>query len=227
MNILFLTDSLGYAREGIQAKNLWTYRTAELFKHSNDRVFFDLKPYRDTSTLIDELDNHIKSYHPDIIFLQVGIVDAYPRSLSKNEFAVISRVPLLNKIVHSLIKRFYYHIVKMRNMTYVGKNQFKNNLKSLTNKFSKTKFLVIPIAPPNEEYIKKNPLIDENVSQYNNIFSEVFGDNFLNDLYLGADLEKLFMDDNHHLSELGHEHIFNFLVSHLTINGYLNEDANF
>ena len=64
MNILFLTDSLGYPRvdgAGTKASNTWAYSTRDLLK-SNDydcSCYFDMKPMRTSSSLLDEIKNHI------------------------------------------------------------------------------------------------------------------------------------------------------------------------
>lgn len=212
IRVLFLTDSLGYPRVdgfGTAASEVWTYKLRDMLHAEGSEVsfFFDMKPFRDTRSLQRDLQMHCLSYTPDLIVLQVGIVDCYPRALKKTEFQIVSRIPILNRLVKRFVKRYYSTIVKMRNIAYVPLNEFKKNLFSLKSSFNDCEWIVLPIAPANKQYREKNPLISSRVESYNNVLKETFAEKFESDLYRDCDLENTFLSDNHHLSKYGHGHI--------------------
>ena len=212
MNILFLTDSLGYPRvdeSKASASDVWTYRIRDVFS-KNMRMFpavkfyFDMKTGRDTRSLLFDVDFHVKSYNPEIIILQVGIVDCYSRALNKIELQILTRIPIIRTLTKYIVKKFYSIIVKKRNIAYVKEDEFKRNLTRLLSSFEGVKWLVIPIAPANSSYIIKNPLIRQRIESYNLILEDVFGSAVLSSIYSSAELNKLYLKDNHHLSIYGH-----------------------
>lgn len=211
MNVLFITDSLGYPRvepSGASAADVWTYRVRDIFsKEDNQRFvfYFDMKTGRDSSSLTFDVEHHIKSYQPNVIVLQIGIVDCYPRALTKLEHQVLPRIPILNKLSKKFVKKYYSSIVKLRDIAYVKESDFYNNLEKLKAQFIDVEWLVLPIAPANEAYSNKNPLIKNRVESYNMILNKVFGKSMLTSIYDSANLDKLYLSDNHHLSSYGHE----------------------
>ena len=214
MNILFLTDSLGYPRNEppeITAAQTWTYSVRDKFTArecgGEIKFYFDMKPGRDSSSLIWDVDNHIKAYEPDIVVLQVGIVDCYARALKKIERQILSRIPLVNTLTRKFISRYYTQIIKMRDIAYVSKFEFKENMNYLKESFGKTNWIVVPIAPASQSYCRLNPLIFERISRYNEILHEVFRESYSSLLYQSANTEELYLGDNHHLSKYGHEHL--------------------
>lgn len=212
MNILFLTDSLGYPRvepSNSSAADVWTYRVRDQIANTNGRehvrFYFDMKTGRDTRSLLFDVKHHVKSYQPDVIVLQVGVVDCYARALTKLEHQILPRIPLLNKLTKYLVKKHYSFIVKTRNIAYVEQSEFLANLNQLYADFPAVKWLVIPIAPANDAYAQKNPLICQRIETYNTILAKVFGNAVATAMYAEANTDKLFLPDNHHLSGYGHE----------------------
>lgn len=178
--------------------------------------FFDMKPFRDTRSLLQDVKNDGLSYLPDVIVLQVGIVDCYPRALTKFELQIVSRIPVLNRLSKAIVKRYYTSIVKKRNIAYVSLSEYERNLIMLKFLFQSAKWIVLPIAPPSKSYIQKNPLISERVKAYNAAQKKVFGDDFKDELYSGFDLNRTFLSDNHHLSKYGHENVRYQVLQYIT-----------
>lgn len=212
MRVLFLTDSLGYPRVdgfGTSASDVWTYSVRDSLCEQDNQFsfFFDMKPFRDTSSLLLDVKNHCLSYSPDIIILQVGIVDCYPRSLTRTEFQILTRIPLLKHLTKAIVKRFYKEIVIKRDIAYVSLTEFEANLINLKKLFGTSRFVVLPIATPSSKYIQKNPLIDCRVKAYNSVQERVFGDDYKGDLYSECNLEQAYLADHHHLSRYGHQHV--------------------
>lgn len=219
MRVLFLTDSLGYPRvdgAGTSASDVWTYYVRDRLNDCSNKFtfFFDMRPFRDTTSLLLDVRNHCLSYFPDVIVLQVGIVDCYPRSLKKAEFQILTRIPLLNRLTKLIVKRFYKSIVKNRNIAYVSLVDFEKNLKCLKELFGASKFIVLPIGEPCSKYRQKNPLIEYRVKKYNAIQKKLFGEDYKEDLYKECDLERAYLADHHHLSKYGHQHVASRILSY-------------
>lgn len=220
MNILFLTDSLGYPRvDGAQTKasDTWTYSTRDLLEtnDSSYSCFFDMKPMRTSSSLLDEIRSHILSYEPDVIVLQIGIVDCYPRSLTRFESQVLSRIPILKNVSKYFVKKFYRQLIKIRKISYTTKEEFNNNLQEIKSYFPNAQWLVIPIAPASDEYKEINPLVESNIDNYNQILKDNFFEDFLEDLFKQKHDQSIFLDDNHHLSKYGHTLVRNYITQEI------------
>ena len=78
MRILLITDSLGCPREEIAVYDTWTDRI--LSKWSSGKIhFYTLCKH---GLAADDIDiNYVKEISPDLIIMQIGIVDACPRAL--------------------------------------------------------------------------------------------------------------------------------------------------
>jgi len=221
MNVLFLTDSLGYPRvepAGTAAKDFWPYKTRDKCEASNLKsslFFFDMKGGRHTSSLLVDVDNHILAYKPNVIVLQVGIVDCYPRSLKKVEQQILTRIPIVRNLSKYIVKKFYKQIVLARNITYVKPSTFQNNLVELKSKFPGVTWIVLPIAPANRSWQIKNQLVKDNIQKYNSALKKIFGASYLEALYKFADVECLFLRDHHHLSSYGHDVVSDAVFSKL------------
>lgn len=220
MNALFLTDSLGYPRvdnQGTSASEVWTYTVRDQIQKKTDKIsfFFDMKPFRDTRSLLVDVEKHCLSYSPELIVFQVGIVDCYPRALTKTELQVVSRLPIINRLSKAFVKKNYKRIVQKRDIAYVPLAEYRQNLIKLKEFFPKANWLVIPIAPASQSYLDTNPLISSRIEAYNEIQKEVFSDAYKEDIYQECDLEKVFLEDNHHLSKYGHRIVSSGVIHHL------------
>lgn len=170
---------------------------------------------RTTTSLNLDVKNYLKCYEADIVILQVGIVDCYPRSITRKELIWLSRIPLINKISAKLVKRFYRQIVLARDITYVSCDEFKNNIKEIIESFPEAKFIALPIAPPCNSFITKNPLVKRNIDKYNLILKAIFKSDFFDGCYANADIDKLFLKDNHHLTKYGQSLVADNLIERI------------
>lgn len=222
MKILFLTDSLGYPRVHHSFKDIdlfWPYalRKVLLGKGLNHDLYFDMRPGRDTREIVSNLDYYYKTYNVDLIIIQVGIVDCYPRAIKEIELKILNNIPFVNKITKYIVKKFYSKIIQKRDITYVNKKMFKENCMTIKQNFNKAQIIVIPIGPPNSNYIKINPLIKRNVDLYNNILKEIFVDDCDLGFFNKINPDDIYIEDNHHLSIQGHEYICSRLAKKLTV----------
>jgi lysophospholipase L1-like esterase len=209
--VLMLTDSLGLPRvkpERVADDECWVYRLQDTFSHVL-KFRAICTPGMDTRQLLVASRDYHQAIKPDLVILQVGIVDCYPRALKRDEVSIIKRLPkTLSMILHKQIKRHYSYLIKRRRIQYIGVAEFKSNLQALRDMFPSAQFRIVPIAPPCSDYKARNPLIESAIASYNEILIELFGTEVLSDCYAeGGD--RLFMSDNHHLNTVGHTLVYN------------------
>lgn len=216
--ILFITDSLGLPRlnpEPVLADESWPYLlTSELLSLPNSSFLFYYHCLHGLTTdaVVDHLQGVLGAYAPDMVIIQVGIVDCYPRALKKSELALLSRIPLVNKIFHRLIKKYYKQLTASRNIHYVDIEKFENNCYRIFNFYKNIEIAVIPIAPPNDAFVAKNPQVLDSISKYNSVLRGVYGQFFLSEMYNTTSISDLFLSDNYHLSVAGNRHVVDVLL---------------
>ncbi|NMX92989.1 MULTISPECIES: GDSL-type esterase/lipase family protein [unclassified Pseudomonas] len=208
--VFVLTDSLGLPRvkpARIDDEQCWTYRLAD--QHAASYRFRVVSvPGMDTNQLVSLVDDYYQAIDADVVIVQVGIVDCYPRAIKKTELSLLLRMPgVVNRLIHRWVKRNYATLIVSRGIRYVQPEQFKANLQRLSDQFPRAKVLVVPIAPPSAAYITKNPRIEAAVAQYNAILASSFPNGFLAGCY-PALAEDIFLSDNHHLNAMGNEQVF-------------------
>lgn len=216
--ILFITDSLGLPTlnpEPVLAEESWPYLlTSELLSIPDNSFSFYYHCLHGLTTdaVVDHLQGVLGAYAPDMVIIQVGIVDCYPRALKKNELALLSRLPLVNKIIHRLIKKYYMRLVASRNIHYVDIEKFENNSYRILNYYKNIEIAVIPIAPPNDAFVRKNPKVLDSISKYNSVLRRVYGQFYLDEMYNTKSISDLFLSDNYHLSVVGNRHVVDVLL---------------
>ncbi len=206
--VLFLGDSLGLPRPDRQVvdNQTWPSLISESFSSDGLQFYSYFVGGAHSGKLLSlRKRGYLAGFDPDIVVLQVGIVDCANRALREGTREFISTIPGIRRIVRGFIRLFHRQILSIRNITFVSRKRFESNLIELEGMFPESRFIVIPILPASEEYCKKMPRIGNNVSDYNEILNEVFGESFLNSLYSDNSIEDLVLDDFHHLSAMGHK----------------------
>lgn len=205
--LLFVTDSLGLPRRvpvRVAGHEVWVNQVAHSLEGQVEPYFYTVAGLH-SSDLASNLEIQLGGFDADLLVLQIGIVDCAPKALRENERKVVTRLPgPLRLLVHNFLRRNYARIVMWRDVTYVSQDRFRTNLESFREHFRDCEFVVVPIAPANQGYRAKNPLIDRNIRAYNRILETVFGEAFASETFEGADPELLFVSDHHHLSIEGH-----------------------
>lgn len=207
--VLFITDSLGAPRneeEMINIDDTWCYQVSK--DNAKDKEFFySTKNGFDTEALILMLQKEFLLYRPDIIILQVGIVDCAPRVLSKRELSIVSHLGFISKFLNKIIKKYYSKLSTIRNISYVDIDQFEHNLNKFCSQFNNTRIFAVAIAKPSIKYREKSPLIIERYSKYNEVLRKIFGNNFIDPYIMMTkeELERIYISDGYHLNTYGHK----------------------
>ena len=212
MKILFLTDSLALPRDKPEKVDFGnTY--IELFKKANSDV--DVQQLSIGGATINELvkaAKYYKSFHPDYVVVQSGIVDCAPRALHKSEQKLLKRTPFLGKKLLGWIASQSTALRKFRKISYTKINHFQTFMGRLKEVFSESKIIAVAIMPASKEYEKIVPGITENIVSYNLVLKQSF------QVIGGSASLDMVMSDFHHLNEQGHRYIFNELVEALQLN---------
>lgn len=199
MRILFLTDSLSLPRES-EEENV-SYEDTYIHKL---RLRFPEYTIADSAiggATIKDLYKQVfyyKSFKPDIVILQSGIVDCAPRAYRSFGKKVLVKLGLISKL-----KGLTRFLRKYRGYTLTKPTKFKFYLTKISLDFKDAKLYSLGILEAADAYEKKVPNIQRNVKRYNEILksNSTFIDN--SDVPFDA-----IMNDYHHLNAKGHQLIF-------------------
>lgn len=218
--ILFISDSLGMPRlepELVCINDTWPYRVSKILTETcikHQFLFYYHTVYGlTTDNIVERLTTFNRAYDSDMIVMQVGIVDCYPRALKKIEQSILKRIPIFCNLSHALVKKHYQWLVQFRKITYVDKVRFAENCQKIFLAFKDKSLFILPIAPPSQTYQLKNNQIEKNITEYNVILKSVFGDFFVDGLYVDITQSELFLSDGYHLSTLGNRLVASRIAS--------------
>jgi len=203
---LIITDSLGLPRlnpENLSGKDCWTHRITH--EKSDYDVYLFSRGGLSSKELVKNINIYFKSYEPEIIIIQLGIVDCAPRALRFSERKIISSIPILRTLIKKTISLFRKEIVKFRKITYVTEKEFLRNLLTFKEEFSDSKIYVVPIAPATPEYEEYSPGVTENINRFNAILDKIF---ITIDPYDSVYTFDILMSDYHHLNRKGQDLVF-------------------
>lgn len=201
--ILFITDSLGCPRMEINVVDTWTDKI--LSKWSDKTVHF--YTYCRHGLASKDIDvGYVKEVEPDLIIIQVGIVDACRRSLSRRELNIVSRIPLVRRIIRFISNRYHHALTRIRNVHYCSLDEFKKSIAKIKNEMS-AKLVFISIAPAGNNLVKKVYNVQEDINRYNAAVKEMPDVDFINP-YTGNADDFILSTDGHHLNLRGEEMVF-------------------
>lgn len=214
--LLFAGDSLLLPRpdKSIIEEDTWVSRVMVEFAGVFIPYFQGIGGASTKTLLIKRKYAYLGGYEPDILILQVGIVDCAPRAFTELEMKIFQTLRL-GTYAKKIARRYHPQMSMKRKLVTVKPKLFKNNLLELRKSFENSTIVVVPIAPANDDYKRYSPDIPMNIQLYNEILCEVFERHFLAKAYAKANIEKLFLSDNHHLSEYGHHHLAGVLIEYL------------
>lgn len=210
MRVLLLTDSLGLARlkpQVVEHKDCWP----ELVKNALTEVSFHQVSIggATSSDLLRQVAYHMP-FSPDVIILQVGIVDCVPRVFSKY---MLSTLRLLGPVGNSIIAALHHTKLKfIRRTQYVSPQKFRSNLRRMGAVCKNSTIWSLSIVGASPEYDLILPRVSSRIKNYNEILAD--------ESHVFVDCRSLesygLMTDMHHLNKKGHQALANMLIARLT-----------
>ena len=207
MKILILTDSLGLPRikpEVCSFEKTWPVLLKERYPNIHQVSIGSAT----TDTLLKQINYH-KHFQPDIVVIQVGIVDCAPRFMSRLELEITKSLGLFGKALIKLANRKW--IRNLRNITYVKQTKFKKNINSIQDAFN-CPVIFIGIIPATKEYEELLPGVSYKIQTYNSIL-EKKSNYFVKTNKIS--IEGGLMTDHHHINTIGHEMLFERIIKTL------------
>ncbi|CAG0952907.1 MAG: SGNH/GDSL hydrolase family protein [Bacteroidetes bacterium] len=218
IRVVFLTDSLSLPRD-IPEKVSYEETFVYLLKKEYPNIEFIQFAYGGAT--ISDLRNqadYLKSFSPNVLILQAGIVDCAPRTTTRFESDFISRIPLLSKLIFRMLRNNASSIRKIRRITYTNPRSFEENLKKINSMFNGSRVYAIGILPASLNYERKVPGITSNILLFNEKLKSVFRNNFIDT----SDFDESYvMSDFFHLNKKGHLSIYKKLNSIINVNSQI------
>ena len=157
----------------------------------------------------------MEAYNPDIVVIQLGIVDCAPRLLNDLERKLITKFPIVNSRDYiDLIKR-----IRKLNNTIVTDVKFRKNLEKYIKRATENnvkKLISIGISYPDKKMIEKNKDIIKNIDKYNSLLGS-YSKNLKNINVIfpldSRNYKEEIFEDGYHPNKKGHEVIANELKS--------------
>lgn len=206
MRILVLTDSLGLPRgspSSLEPEQTWI---GHFKKHFIDSEIVQLSVGGfTTSDLLEQL-TYYKHYNPDVVLVQIGIVDCAPRAIRKDEYFLKRLLQLITKILPTIGKKVYGFIRKHRNESYVSLSVFERNVTFVLCQLSCPVFWVSITGACFYENIL--PGVSKKIILYNAVLKKVMKEKYID--CLGID-DSCFMGDGHHLNTQGHKMLWQII----------------
>ena len=202
MKILFLTDSLSLPR--VNEKEIVLYEDTYLCKLRNTFKNHTIVDSAIGGATIKDLYAQVfyyKSFKPDLVIIQSGIVDCAPRAYKRIEKKILVELGIISKLKN--LTRF---LRKNRGYTLTKMTLFDNYLSLIKKSFENTPLYSLGILEASDEYETIVPGIKNNIRKYNTILEK--HTTYINN----SDIPfKAIMNDHHHLNKHGHQLIYDKL----------------
>ena len=204
MKILVITDSLGLPREipeKVEHKQTWV----SMLKESHEVYQLSIGG----GVLKDFLKQlvYLNLFSPDLVIIQLGIVDCAPRALTQFENDFINRFSITRKLAKKYLPKYSSFLRKKRQITYTSIKDFEKGLKLIVKTFN-CKILSIGIVPPSNNYEEYLFGIKNKVNLYNDCLNRVFKKGYID---ISSIEDSMVMTDHIHLNKKGHNYIYQII----------------
>lgn len=215
--VLVVGDSLSIPRSGCAYEDTWVYKLK--WAHPSWDVISQCEGGSSTNVLLLERAatgaNCLSLYRPDMIVLQLGIVDCAPRLFRQGSLIqkILRRIPArLSDYAIEWIKK---HKGRRPEYAIVQPKQFRSNLDYYFQCCAEAGVgcvVVIAIAYPDARMISKNPGVVASIQLYNQIYRELSKKYpfvcVVEPLNEAISNSGLYGEDGYHLNEKAHEIIW-------------------
>lgn len=215
--ILFNGDSLGMPREGIAFDQTYYYLLSQIYSGQAHLVSNFRRAA--TTSLLNSKDS-LEIYQPNIVILQLGIVDCAPRFYKTNSYLlkVVNRLPEIVKTIFWKTTK----VIKKRSIKNadVSLSSFEFNLRSYLVRCEREKVercIIILIQKPGTNMLLKNPNLLDSIGLYNErIIKCALEFNFVKCIDpLRESTDDDYVEDGYHLKSSGFNRVFESLKNEL------------
>ena len=211
--LLVMTASTSLPRDNPQKvtyEESWPYLVEQGIKQQHDYLLFQGSMGGATSWDLYNRAAYLKMFLPDVVIVQVGIVDAAPRAFTQKELTVLNYFWVTRKLLWIMPSKWKAKIRKIRQKSNLKPEEYRTNLKNINAFFRPgTQIYAISTIVPNNHYEQLNPGIRNKVLQYNRIMQEVYGKNYIDISDIPDDC---LMTDFQHPSLKGHQWLANRIM---------------
>lgn len=213
--VLLLTDSLGCPRRETNVNITWTDRVMQKMKDS-EFIFYTYCMHGLHFKKIPV--EYIYEINPEIIILQVGVVDACRRTMHLLTDKIISKIRGINTIIHFFRKKYHYRWTKLVNIHYSSLQDVEEMCIKLL-KIKNVKICIIPIAPASSKMKKNTYNFENDVNAYNSIFYKLEANSdgrvICVNPYFESKCDDIFLEDGHHLNAIGLDLVYKEIIEYL------------
>lgn len=233
MKIAILADSLALPREDVGGSDLLEVTYPFLLEKALRARFGGAAPLifergmrrRTIEYVLDEWNEQVELKKPDVVIIQVGIVDCAPRVFLRREASFVANIRF-SWLRNRIFKFTHDHrksIVQFRRKVYVPLPRFERLVQTVVLKAEETRvksLVFINIVSPPDSVEARSPGFQDNVIAYNRVIQEQTKHSFVTLI----DLNRIVEDeggsdqltvDGIHLSERGHILLAELLEKHL------------
>lgn len=226
MRIVIFSDSLGRPRPDLSSSDRTQYEDIYGFlvkerlrgKHDVEICYIDSL---DSQDAVHWSQRMVAFRAPDIVIFHFGVNDAAPRLFEKNS-SCIMLAPIFRWLTRDfffrILHRYRFFFTKIFPKTYTSIDQFRTNLIEIikeVKKYSESPFFIcISICFAPEVLARRSCRYNENVTKYNEVLFEIFGQGYIEINQLNNN-SKFLISDNIHLSKIGHKLLAEKILKHL------------
>ena len=208
MKILSIGDSFALPRQNVAYEETWIYLLKNFF---STHELINLSKRAQTTDVLCHPD-FLEFYNPDVVIIQLGIVDCAPRYLSYGYEKFLNKFPM-----PSFLRTLIWVIIKKggrkQQRAYVSKIKFQKNIEKYLDRCllqNVTKVIFIKLGMPTSPMIESNEGIKQAVMDYNLVLDSLQRKYpfllLIDPLYEG--LSKNYVEDGYHPNKEGHMLIY-------------------
>jgi len=215
VRLVMVTDSLGLARPEVPPDETWTHLLSrELWRRGDEAIVFARRGLTMPVTAREMLPE-LRDTRPDVVVLQVGIVDCCRRPWPNAVRRVVERPAP----VRDIVRRNRLRLTRLFGRPAVSPVGYRAAFEAIGAAIESqgARLLTVPIAPPGPFLRAQIAHVAEDVETYNAILQDASGGRpgtVVLDPFKGAAVEDLTIAlDGHHLTPLGHRLVLGSVLS--------------
>lgn len=164
----------------------------------------------------------LEFYLPDVVIIQLGIVDCAPRYLKRSSlsYKIIERLPsTLKKLTYTLVKKIKSRSIKNSDVSLI---QFEHYLEVYIKRCLKnnvSKIIFIKICTPDKKIQERSPELIQSINLFNEILEKLNRDFNIVKLIdpLNSSNDSNIFDDGYHPNKKGNELVFKELKNNIEL----------